>query len=42
MKGHTGVPTPAAALGLRSAALTGVDQNTHIHSVLRSVPLARG
>jgi alkaline phosphatase len=40
--GHTGVPTPVTATGPGSAALTGVYQNTHIHSVLRNALLGRG
>jgi alkaline phosphatase len=39
--GHTGVPTPVTATGPGSAALTGLYQNTKVHTVLQQVLLGR-
>jgi len=39
--GHTGVPTPVTAVGPGSSDLTGVYQNTHVHSVLQRVLLGK-
>lgn len=39
--GHTGVPTPVTATGPGSASLTGVYQNTHVHTVLKQVLLGK-